>query len=840
MHRSIPRARAVIGGLALALAAGGAAAVPTAGAQATATATEPKVVEVTTDTSLPTSSGPSVRHPGVPVDPFAHQVRQPDGTRITIRAWGDSETNGYETTRGYAVTKDDRGVWRYAVRTDAAGRPVASSLEVGRAAPPAAARGVRAQVVARSAAARPTTARNTLDRAPGTGNGAQPGLVILVSFANQASVGTTEDQWSAAFFGAAGSVANYYAQNSFGRFALTPAPESGGVPNNGVIGWLQLPYNHPDFKNNYNDSETKLGVDAVTAADPFVDYQSFDKDKDGVLSPSELHITVIVAGYETSYGGSLDTCGPSVWGHQGGLYGAAPQLDGTLVNRGGGTMFGEFMCASFDTPGHMSTIGIMAHEMGHDIGFPDLYDTDYSSSGISRWSLMSGGSWNRVGTDAQGTTPAGLDAFSKSYQGWIIPTPIVGAVNGAPLPASATSPTAYRLLDNPGDVDWKFESHKGTGEYYLVENRELVGYDAGLPSCGVIVYHVDEGVTSTNDANSDDAHRLVDVVEADGSKNMDTYPYLGGPGDVFPGSSGHVDFNDATLPSALLYTGRPSGVAMHVNGGCADPMSANLFAPLPNDSFASATNLVAPTGHVTGGNNGATKEVGEPAVAGNAGGASVWWKFRAPATGKLRLSTSGSSFDTLVGVYRGASVGSLKEVASNDNASATEPTSAVVATVKRGVTYRIAVDGLNAGAGASQGAVALGYIYVPVNDDLRKATTLKGRHGKKVSSNIGAGKERKEPGKIAGKKSGKTVWYRYKAKQSGRLTIDLSGSTFNTLLGVYTGSKVKKLHKVAADDNGGKGKSSRVSFRIRKGQTYRIAVAGVRDADGSFRISWHL
>jgi hypothetical protein len=91
---------------------------------------------------------------------------------------------------------------------------------------------------------------------------------------------------------------------------------------------------------------------------------------------------------------------------------------------------------------------------------------------------------------------------------------------------------------------------------------------------------------------------------------------------------------------------------------------------------------------------------------------------------------------------------------------------------------------------------------------------------------------------VAGKKAGQTVWYVYPAKRAGRLTIDLSGSKFNTLLGVYTGSKVKKLHKVAANDNGGKGRSSRVSFAVRKGTKYRIVVAGVKNADGRFKLRW--
>ncbi len=161
----------------------------------------------------------------------------------------------------------------------------------------------------------------------------------------------------------------------------------------------------------------------------------------------------------------------------------------------------------------------------------------------------------------------------------------------------------------------------------------------------------------------------------------------------------------------------------------------------------------------------------------------------------------------------------------------------MVAKVKRGVTYRIAVDGAERRAGRGR--------RWPTGT--RRSTTTsrrpprsRARRGRRPAPTLGASKERKEPRKIAGKKSGNTVWYKYKAKQSGRLTIDLSRSRFNTLLGVYTGSKVKKLHKVAANDNGGKGKSSRVTFRIRKGQTYRIAVGGVKSADGNFRISWHL
>ena len=159
---------------------------------------------------------------------------------------------------------------------------------------------------------------------------------------------------------------------------------------------------------------------------------------------------------------------------------------------------------------------------------PSLWDHRRLQRGHRRWSMMGSGSWNRVGAEDAGTTPAVLDAFSKSYQGWISPTPVLGPLDTAALPASASSPTAYRLLDNPSDVDWMYGAHRGLGEYFLVENRQLVGYDAGLPACGVIVYHVDERVSPYRGANARDGHRLVDVVEASGSQplNDDYVPGL--------------------------------------------------------------------------------------------------------------------------------------------------------------------------------------------------------------------------------------------------------------------------------------------------------------------------
>jgi hypothetical protein len=95
----------------------------------------------------------------------------------------------------------------------------------------------------------------------------------------------------------------------------------------------------------------------------------------------------------------------------------------------------------------------------------------------------------------------------------------------------------------------------------------------------------------------------------------------------------------------------------------------------------------------------AVKEVGEPMIAGNPGGGkSVWWQWRAPLTGPVTISTAGSSFDTLLGVYTGTTLSNLVLVASNDDARATLQ-SEVTFQAQAGTDYQIVVDGVDGASG---------------------------------------------------------------------------------------------------------------------------------------------
>jgi len=121
--------------------------------------------------------------------------------------------------------------------------------------------------------------------------------------------------------------------------------------------------------------------------------------------------------------------------------------------------------------------------------------------------------------------------------------------------------------------------------------------------------------------------------------------------------------------------------------------------PPPNDHFADAIAIDGLSGSTSGTNLGATKEPGEPNhAANNAGGASVWWSWTAPASGTAQFNTFGSNFDTLLAVYTGAALDALNLVTSNDDAG-TGLQSRVTFDAARSTTYKIAVDGFGGDTG---------------------------------------------------------------------------------------------------------------------------------------------
>lgn len=127
-----------------------------------------------------------------------------------------------------------------------------------------------------------------------------------------------------------------------------------------------------------------------------------------------------------------------------------------------------------------------------------------------------------------------------------------------------------------------------------------------------------------------------------------------------------------------------------------------------NDLFALRAPLPGVAGSVNAINGRATREPGEPVHAGNEGGRSVWYSWRAPTDGQFQLTTAGSSFDTLLATYTGAVLDTLAPVAANDDAAG-DFTSAVNFPVVSNQVYQVAVDGF----GAETGDIILNYVFTP-------------------------------------------------------------------------------------------------------------------------------
>ena len=271
---------------------------------------------------------------------------------------------------------------------------------------------------------------------------------------------------------------------------------------------------------------------------------------------------------------------------------------------------------------------------------------------------------------------------------------------------------------------------------------------------------------------------------------------------------------------------------------------AAAFAVPGNNAFAGATVLAATmSGQVTGSTSGADKETGEPPHGYNVGGASVWYKWTAPANGSITFDTLGSAFDTLLGAYTGSSVSALTlatptDYATNDDLAAEtkSPSHTYKSRIKfnavSGQTYYLAVDGYN----AAQGNFILNWQSTPANDDFANATALTGAAGTTTGTCAGATREYQEESCTA-------VWYTWTAPGRGRVTFSTAGSDYAVGIRAYTGTGVSSLTAQAYnfDTSDFYAVSSGIRFPADTGVTYRIAIdAGEVDPrTGHHTLTWN-
>jgi M6 family metalloprotease-like protein len=523
----------------------------------------------------------NVRVYASPAAPIEFTLTQPDGkTSFLAHQWGDEWNNGTETFEGFSIVQMADGWWVYAgLQADGLLGPAlidGNPRLVGIDKPGEMTLHLRPTRLVDN----PNSLTHLGVKTPSRDNARAPSqtniktLLLLAKFTDRAETYPAANFQASMFSTSSSSVRKYYREISYNHADVLPAVETCGSVDDGTTPWTLLPYIHPHSPGSTHNIQDVV-KDVLTANNGCIDFALFDSNSNGFIDSSELIIVVVVAGYEDAYSDAYD---PAVWAYQSALDLGAPTLDGKVVgaeDHGVYAMFGEIH-QSTPSDGHQATIGVMAHEFGHTINWPDLYDTDGSSNGgVGSWSLMASGSWN--GTLLGGDSPAHADAWLKWYQGWLTPTEIHGNHDNLSINRSEDNPVAYLLRPNPGGVDWSFWSHSGSGEFFLVENRQQVLYDTGLRGCGLLIWHIDESVIYTNGANADENHALVWLEQADGLNELGGTVDRGDAGDPWPGSAARYDFNSGTTPNSNLYSGSASQVTVHVDStSCSSSMQADL------------------------------------------------------------------------------------------------------------------------------------------------------------------------------------------------------------------------------------------------------------------------
>jgi M6 family metalloprotease-like protein len=491
-------------------------------------------------------------------------LEQPDGTRFEARQWGDEWLHGWETAEGYSIVPDEQtGWWSFAARA-ASGELVATPLAVGIEAPPAdLPRFLRptGRPVERAAQLR-ASAQGIGPVREMTVTGTRNLPVILVNFAGRTPSYTT-GQFQQLLFGTGNwSLRDYYSEVSYGRFTVAVGPA-------GVQGWYTASQGHDYYgTNNAEDKDSwpgDLAYEAVAAADAAgADFAPYDSD--GNCYVDAVAIVHQGTGAEDT-GSGIAT---DIWSHRWDLYSAqyfgrshyGVYTTNDACPAGGFIKVRDYIVQAELIGTQMITVGLFAHEYGHALGLPDLYDTDLSSEGVGNWSLMAGGSWNRV--SVAGDRPAHLDPWSKVKLGWVSPQQVTTTRTNEAISAVSGAADVYQFLTG---------SPTSGGEYFLLENRQKTGFDAGLPSSGLLVWHVDEARATQDNTDNDQEcypsgpscatqHYHVAVVQADNAWDLERNVNRGDAGDPFPGSTAKTTFNGSSSPNVSLRSAPPANVAV--------------------------------------------------------------------------------------------------------------------------------------------------------------------------------------------------------------------------------------------------------------------------------------
>lgn len=393
-------------------------------------------------------------------------------------------------------------------------------------------------------------------------------LVVLVDFLDQPQQHQSANFEQLLFGSNRRSLRDYFREVSYGN--LTVEGE--------VFGWVRLSNLYSSYLGDsfgiygsFPHNSQGLVRDLVLAADDQVDFSRYDGDGDGFVDA----LMVVHAGPGAEETGSRQ----DIWSHKWQLSDPVFGSPGPVKTQDGVSVDVFSIQPERFSDGSLVSIGVFCHEFGHILGLPDLYDTDYSSSGLGIFCLMAGGGWARASqSEPYGSSPVHICAWGKYFLGWVRPESVeVGVIDSlfAFIPASANQGMVFRILENPGGADWS-PAGIGSGEYFLVENRQPLNFESGLPGGGLLILHIDE----SRPDNDNEKRPLVGLLRADRSPSFALGPNERGS-DAQLWKESDTGVRNFTTPSTSFYDGVQSGVVIEKISPSGEVMSAVLrIAPL--------------------------------------------------------------------------------------------------------------------------------------------------------------------------------------------------------------------------------------------------------------------